>query len=189
VQVHRRGHRHRWQRQGRNARADAVFKAQQEKHRREEAQAQATGLRVLKAIGEAVPVRLMKRDLLIMAGRLTAMLDERKLAVLIRQNGMGKPKEAEVPEKLLAAFLPKAEESIPGRTLVQTVVLLSMRTDADTARVLREAAQAYKVDTDVIAAKVKQEFAAKEKAKGAPKPTPKPAAKAQSRPAKKTAAA
>jgi ParB family chromosome partitioning protein len=135
------------------------------------------------------PVRLMKRDLLIMAGRLTAMLDERKFAVLIRQHGMGKPKEAEVPEKLLAAFLPKAEESILGRILVQTVVLLSMRTEADTARVLREAAQAYKVDTDVIAAKVKQEFAANERAKGAPKPTPKPAAKAKSRPAKKTAAA
>ena len=40
------------------------MKAAQEKQRREEAHAQATGLRVLKAIGEAVPVRLMKRDLL-----------------------------------------------------------------------------------------------------------------------------
>ena len=40
--------------------------------------------------------------------------------------------------------------------------------------VLKDAASAYKVDTDAIAAKVKQEFAAKEKAKK----TPQPAAKA-----------
>ena len=35
---------------------------------------------------------------------------------------------------------------------------------------LRDAATLYKVDTDAIALKVKQEFAAKEKAKKAPKP-------------------
>ena len=44
---------------------DAQFKAEQEKRRREEAIANATGLRVLSAIGAAVPVRLMKRDLLV----------------------------------------------------------------------------------------------------------------------------
>jgi NAD(P)-dependent dehydrogenase (short-subunit alcohol dehydrogenase family) len=37
---------------------------------------------------------------------------------------------------------------------------------------LREAATAYKVDTDAIALKVKQEFAVKEKAKKEAKPTP-----------------
>jgi hypothetical protein len=47
------------------AKADAAFKTQQEKQRREEAMAQATALRVLKAIGDAVPVRLMKRDLFV----------------------------------------------------------------------------------------------------------------------------
>jgi ParB family chromosome partitioning protein len=35
--------------------------------------------------------------------------------------------------------------------------------------VLKEAAAVYKVDTDAIAAKVRQEFAAKEKAKSAKK--------------------
>lgn len=55
--------------------------------RREEAMAQATGLRVLKANGEAVPVRMMKRDLLFAVERLAALLDERRLAVLIRQHG------------------------------------------------------------------------------------------------------
>jgi ParB family chromosome partitioning protein len=170
-------------------RADATFKAQQEKQRREEALAQATGLRVLKAIGDAVPVRLMKRDLLFAAGRLTILLDERRLAVLIRQHGMGKPKDNEAPAKLLAAFLPKADESKLGRILVEAIILLSMHNQTDTAKVLRDAAQTYKVDVDAISAQVKQEFAVKEKAKSAAKAAPKPTAKAQPKVPKKSAAA
>ncbi len=166
------------------SKADAAFKAEREKQHREEALAQVTGLRVLKAIGEAVPVRLMKRDLLFAVERLTAMLDERKLAILIRQHEIGQSKDTGSPAKLLAAFLPKAEESKLGRILVETVILLSMRTDTDTVKVLRDAAQTYKVDIEAISAKVKQEFAAKEKAKSAKKAAPKPPAKA----AKKTAA-
>lgn len=168
---------------------DAAFKAQQEKQRREEALAQATGLRVLKAIGDAVPVRLMKRDLLFVAVRLTAALDERRQAVLIRQHGIGKPKDGETPAKLLAAFLPKAEESQLGGILVEAAILLSMHNQADTAKALRDAAQAYKVDTEAISAQVKQEFASKEKAKTVKRAAPKPPAKAQSKPAKKTRAA
>ena len=166
------------------SRADAAFKAEREKQRREEALAQTTGLRVLKAIGEAVPVRLMKRDLLFAVERLAAMLDERRLSILIRQHGIGQPKDTGSPAKLLAAFLPKAEESNLGRILVETVILFSMRTDTDTVKVLRDAAQNYKVDIEAISAKVKQEFAAKEKAKASKKATPKPPAKA----AKKSAA-
>ena len=169
---------HHPKKQQQRAQTDTAVKAEQEKRRREEAQAQATGLRVLKAIGEAVPVRLMKRDLLFTVGRLAALLDERKLAVLIRQHGIGKPKGGDAPAKLLAAFLSKAEENALGRILVETAILLSMRTEADTARVLREAAQAYKVDTEAIAAKVKQEFAAKEKAGTVKKSAPKPPVKA-----------
>jgi ParB family chromosome partitioning protein len=164
--------------------AEPAFKAEQEKRRREEALAQTTGLRVLKAIGEAVPVRLMKRDLLFAVTRLAALLDERRVAVLIRQHGVGKPKDGEAPAKLLAAFLPKAEESQLGRILVETVILLTMRPQADSAKVLRDAAQAYKVDVEAITANVKQEFAAKEKATSAKKAVSKPAAK----PTKKTAA-
>lgn len=163
--------------------ADAAFKAEQEKRRREEALAQATGLRVLKAIGDAVPVRLMKRDLLLVTSRLTGMLDERKIAMLIREHGIGKPKESESHAELLAAFLPKAEESKLGRILVETAILLSTRTEADAARVLREAAQTYKVDVNAIAAKVKQEFAARETAQRIRN------ASAKAKPAKKTKAA
>ena len=43
-------------------RDDGKWKAEQEKHRREEAIANATGLCVLAAISAAIPVRLMNRD-------------------------------------------------------------------------------------------------------------------------------
>ena len=164
---------------------DAALKAEQEKRRREEAIAQTTGLRVLKAVGDAVPVRLMKHDLLFLAVRLTSMLDERKAVILIRQHGIAKPKHGEQPAKLLAEFLPKAEEGKLGRILIEAAILLSMRGPQDTERILREAAQCYKVDADPIAAKVKQEFAAKDKGKAAKKATAKPQPKA----AKKSAAA
>jgi ParB family chromosome partitioning protein len=180
---------HHPKKQRQRVRADATTKAAEEKRRREEAMAQATGLRVLKAIGEAVPVRLMKRDLLFVLVRLTGMLDERRLAVLIRQHGIGKPKDGEAPAKLLAAFMPKAEESKLGHILVETVILLSMHNQTDTAKVLRDAAQTYKVDVDGISATVKQEFAAKEKGKAAKKEAPKQAAKQQPKAAKKSVAA
>lgn len=175
---------HHPKRQNQRSHADAAFKAEQEKRRREEALAQATGLRVLKAIGDAVPVRLMKRDLLFLAERLTAMLDERRVSVLIRQHGVGKPKDGAAPAKLLAAFLPKAEESKLGRILVETAILLSMHNQTDAAKILREASHAYKVDVDAISMTVKQEFTAKEKAKTAKKP----AIKSASKPTKKAAA-
>jgi ParB family chromosome partitioning protein len=66
------------------AKADAAFKTQQEKQRREEAMAQATALRVLKATGDAVPVRLMKRDLLFILEQLVARFDGRWPAIVDR---------------------------------------------------------------------------------------------------------
>jgi len=175
---------HHPKRQQQRNHADAALKAEQEKRRREEAIAQTTGMRVLKAIGDAVPVRLMKRDLLFVAERLTSMLDERRLSVLIRQHGIGKPKDDAAPAKLLAAFLPKAEEGKIGRILVETAILLSMHNQTDAAKILRDAAHTYRVDVDAISATVKQEFAAKEKIKDSKKPALKPASKAT----KKTAA-
>jgi ParB family chromosome partitioning protein len=67
---------------------------------------------------------------------------------------------------------------------VESVILLSMHNQADAAKILRDAAHAYKLDVDAISATVKQEFAAKEKAKTTGKPTPKSASK----PAKKVVA-
>jgi ParB family chromosome partitioning protein len=145
---------------------DAAFKAEQEKRRREEAIAQATGLRVLKATSDAVPVRLMKRDLLFVTERLTAVLDERRLAIIFRLHGIGKASggAGDAPAKLLASFLRKADESTLGRVLVAITVLQTAHSSNESAKALREAAEFYKVDVAAITAKVKEEFVAKEKA-------------------------
>jgi ParB family chromosome partitioning protein len=159
------------------AKADANFKAEQDKSRREQALANATGMRVLQTIVAAVPVRLMKRDLLFIAEQMLPLLDDKRLEMVARSRGI-KPKEGESAPKLLIAFVRKADESALGRLIVETVILLSARTQSDGGKVLRAAAQTYKVDTDAIALKVKQEFAAKEKARSQKRIEPKPAAKA-----------
>lgn len=149
--------------------ADASFKVELEKRRREEALANATGIRVLQSIVAAVPVRLMKRDLVFIAEQMLSLLDEKRLGMVARNRGI-KAKEGESVGKLLAAFTRKADESTIGKLIVETVILLITRSQADCGKALRAAAQVYGVDTDSVALKVKQEFAAKEKAKRAIKP-------------------
>jgi ParB family chromosome partitioning protein len=163
--------------------ADAAIKAEQEQRRRDEAIAQTTGLRVLSAIVDAVPVRLMKRDLLFVVEHLAAMLDERRLAIVLHQHSIGKAKAtaADAPAKLLAAFIRKADESTLGHLLVEIVILHSTHSPTDSGKVLKEAAELYKVDVNAITAKVKQEFTAKDKAKAVKKATPQPPAKAVKR--------
>jgi ParB family chromosome partitioning protein len=151
------------------SKADASFKAEQEKRRREEELANATGLRVLQTIVAAVPVRLMKRDLLFIAEQMLPLLDETRVEMVARNQGI-RAKEGESAAKLLTAFLRKAEEGAIGKLIVEAVILLSASRQADGGKVLRAAAQAYKVDTDAIALKVKQEFTAKDKARGEKKP-------------------
>ena len=58
---------------------DASVKTEQDKRRREEALANATGICVLQSIVAAVPVRLMKRDLLFIAEQLIPLLDEKQI--------------------------------------------------------------------------------------------------------------
>jgi ParB family chromosome partitioning protein len=157
--------------------ADASFKAEQDKSRREAALANATGIRVLQTIVAAVPVRLMKRDLLFIAEQMLPLLDDKRQEMVARSRGI-KPKAGESAPKLLTAFVRKADESALGKLIVETVILLSARTQSDGGKVLRAAAQVYKVDTDAIALKVKHEFAAKEKARSAAKIEPKPVPKA-----------
>ena len=84
--------------------------------------------------------------------------------MVARSRGI-RAKESESIGKLLTAFLRKSDESVLGKLMVEVVILLSARAQTDGGKVLRAAAQAYKVDTDAIAHKVKQEFAAKEKAR------------------------
>lgn len=166
---------------------DVQFKAEQEKRRKEEAIANATGLRVLSAISAAVPVRLMKHDLLFVAESLANLLDENRLAILARQHGIKKAKEGDAIGKLFAAFLRRADESTLGRAMVEAVVLLTA-SRGNASQALRDAAGFYKVDVAAITSKVKQEFAAKEKAKAAQKAAPKPPAKASAKTPKRAAA-
>src|SRR5580658_4986705 len=58
---------------------DDKWKTEREKQLKEQAIAKATGLRVLAAVGPAVPVRLMKRDLLFILEKLTGLIDEGRL--------------------------------------------------------------------------------------------------------------
>jgi ParB family transcriptional regulator, chromosome partitioning protein len=148
--------------------ADASYKAQQDKERREAAIANTIGIRTLSAIAEAVPVRLIKRDLLFVAERLASLLDENRLSIVARRYGIKKAKDSDSLGKLFAAYLRRAEESVLGSVLIETTILY-MSTRHNAVQVLQEAAAAYKVDTDTITLKVKQEFAAKAKAQAAKK--------------------
>jgi ParB family chromosome partitioning protein len=150
-------------------RDDGKWKAEQEKQRREAAMANATGLRVLAAIASSVPVRLMKRDLLFVTERLAILLDENRAVLLARQHSIKKTKDSDSIGKLLVAFLRRADESTLSRVLIESVILLTS-TRGNPAKALEEAASLYKVDTDGIALKVKQEFAAKDKARATSKP-------------------
>ena len=161
---------------------DASFKAEQERQRKETAIANTIGIRTLAAIAEAVPVRLMKRDLLFIAERLVSLLDENRLSIVARRYGVKKTKDSDSLGKLFAAYLRRAEESVLGSVLVETTVLY-MSTRHNPAQVLHDAAAAYKVDTDAIALKVKQEFVTKAKKqtlkKGVAKAQPKAMKKAK----------
>ena len=147
-----------------------------------------TGIRILAAITAAVPVRLIKRDLLIVVERLASLLDENRLAVVARQHGIKKAKDSDSIRMLFAAYLRRAEESALGGLLVE-ITILHAATRQNAAQVLRDAATACKVDVDAIGLKVKQEFAAKEKARLTKRPVTKAVAKAQTKPAKMAKAA
>jgi len=158
---------------------DAKWKAEQEKRRREEAIANATGIRILSAIAAAVPVRLMKRDLLFVAEKLAVMLDQPRLEIAARQSGIKKSKASESVEKLFLAFLRRADEGTVGKLLVEIAILLAA-SRRDSAQTLSNAAEVYKVDVEAIRQKVRQEFTARQKATQQKGPaTTKPQAKAR----------
>lgn len=146
------------------SREDDKWKAEQEKQRKEQAIANATGLRVLAAVGAAVPVRLMKRDLLFILEKLVVLMDERRIETLARQHGIRQKRDDGGLAKMFNSFLRRADEGTLSHLMVEVAILLAA-SKINPAVVLRDAATAYKVDTDAIGAKVKQEFATKEKAK------------------------
>ena len=159
---------------GRN---DEKWKAQQDKQRKKQAIANTTGLRVLAAVSAAVPVRLMKRDLLFILEKLVSAMDENRVEMLARQHGVRQKRDDGGLSKAVAAYIRRSDEGTLSRLLVETSILLAA-SRSNPATVLRDAASAYKVDTEAITLKVKQEFATKEKAKKAAQPTAKTAKKA-----------
>ena len=159
------------------SRNDEKWKAEQDKQRKEQAIANATGLRVLSAVSAAVPVRLMKRDLLFILEKLVSVMDENRVEMLARQHGIRQKRDDGGIGKTLNAFIRRADEGTLSRLLVESSILLAS-SRGNPSVILKEAATAYKVDTDAISTKVKQEFAAKEKARKKAQPATKTAKKA-----------
>src|ERR1700744_4501508 len=105
----------------------------------------------------------MKCDLLFILEKLVSLREENRLEMLARQHGIRQKRDDGGVAKPLAAFIRRADEGTLSRLLVESSILLAAsRGNATT--ILRDAATASRVDTDAIASKVKQEFAAKEKA-------------------------
>ncbi len=159
------------------SRNDEKWKAEQEKQRKEQAIANTTGLRVLAAVSAAVPVRLLKRDLLFILEKLVSVMDENRVDMLARQHGIRQKRDDGGIGKTLNAFIRRADEGTLSRLMVEVSILLAFSRGNPTS-ILKEAASAYKVDTEAIALKVKQEFAAKEKSKRTSQTTTKTATKA-----------
>ena len=97
-------------------------------------------MRVLQTIVAAVPVRLIKRDLLFIAKQMLPLLDQKSVEIVARNRGI-RAKEGETAAKLLTAFLRKAEEGLIGKLIVEAVILLSARTQADGGRSRRESSR------------------------------------------------
>jgi len=159
------------------SRNDEKWKAEQDKQRKEQAIANTTGLRVLAAVSAAVPVRLLKRDLLFILEKLVSIMDENRVEMLARQHGIRQKRDDGGIGKTLIAFIRRADEGTLSRLLVEASILLAS-SRGDPTSILTEAAAAYKVDTEAIALKVKQEFAAKEKTRKTPQAAAKQAKKA-----------
>jgi ParB family chromosome partitioning protein len=159
------------------SRNDEKWKGEQDKQRKEQAIANTTGLRVLAAVSAAVPVRLMKRDLLFILEKLVSVMDENRVEMLARQHGIRQKRDDGGVGKTLTAFVRRADEGTLSRMMVEASILLAS-SRGNPASVLKEAATVYKVDTDAIATKVRQEFTAKEKARKTPQTAAKPTKKA-----------
>jgi ParB family chromosome partitioning protein len=125
------------------SRNDETWKAEQEKQRKEQAIANTTGLRVLAAVSAAVPVRLMKRDLLFFLEKLVSVMDENRVEMLARHHGIRQKRDNGGIGKTLAAFVRRGDEGTLSRLLMESSILLAA-TRGNPATVLKDAASAYK---------------------------------------------
>jgi ParB family chromosome partitioning protein len=96
----------------------------------------------------------MKRDLLSIIERLMLLMDENRVEMLARQHGIRQKRDDGGVKKAIAALVRRADEGTMSRLLVESSILLAA-SRSNPAAILKDAANAYKVDTDAIAAKVK----------------------------------
>jgi ParB family chromosome partitioning protein len=161
---------------------DAKWKAEQENQRKQEAIARATGLRVLQTIGDAVPVRLLKRELLFIALQMAAKLDLPRMEILAKLHQLMAQKGKEPLPKTVVAFIRRSGEGMLGRLLVEMAVLLRADSEQAASKVLAEAAKEYDISVDVISAAVSKEFAERERLRPRRMPAQKGTERRQRRP-------
>ena len=89
-------------------------------------------------------------------------MEQPRLQMLVRQHCIREKRDDGAIAKTFAAYLRSADENTLGRALVESAILLAV-SRSNASRVLQEAATAYKVDTEAIAAKVRQGFVMKER--------------------------
>jgi ParB family chromosome partitioning protein len=92
------------------SRNDENWKAEQESQRKEQAIANATGLRVLADISSSVPVRLLKSDLLFILEKLVGVMDENRVKMLATQLSIRQKRDDGGVTKTLAAVFRRADE-------------------------------------------------------------------------------
>ncbi len=94
---------------------------------------------VSSAIGAAVPVRLLKRDLFFVLEKLVSLLDESRIEMLARQHGIRQKRDEGGIAKTLIAFLRRADEGTLSRLMVEATILLAASRHNGTS-VLKDAA-------------------------------------------------
>ena len=75
-----------------STKANASFKAEQDRSRKEQALANATGRRVLKTIVAAVPAELMKLNLLFVVERMHPLFDDKRQEMFAHTEASGREK-------------------------------------------------------------------------------------------------
>ena len=99
------------------------------------------------------------------------LLDSDLIVTVMRQHGIRLKRDDGGIRKTAAAFVRRTDGGTHSRLLVESGILLTA-SRSNPAAALKDAAAAYKVNTDAIALKVKQEFAAKQKSKTAHRQRP-----------------
>jgi ParB family chromosome partitioning protein len=107
---------------------------------------------------------------------LVSVLDESRIETLARQHSIRQKRDEGGIVKTLLAYMRRTDEGTLSRLMVEVTILLASSRQNGTA-VLKDAATLYKVDTEAISQKVKQEFAAEAKARKEARPEARPVAK------------